>query len=133
MSGVAVIRHLCANNASLIASVPASRITAGVLPLGTDLPAISVLKVSSVQRKTVSMAASSYYWTERVQVTVMAKTYPAVNSIMALVRAACPVSHGTVNGFNVQSVLIDSEGPDFYDPDAVIYSQSLDFLVSYLR
>lgn len=147
MSGVAVIRYLLANDPDLITAVTAARIKAGVLPLSTVLPGISIRKISSVQRKTLSMANTQYYWTERVQVTVMAKAYPALNTLMQQVRQACPVSKNDyINTgpadwweyfnalfINVQSILIESESPDFYDPDSVIYSQSVDFMVSYIR
>lgn len=132
MSGVAVIRYKLANNANLLAQVPAARIIAGALPLNTALPAIAVTGISGVPMSIVSMATTGLIQTDRVQVTVYAKTYPTQRSILALVRAACANANGTVNGVTLDSILPAGEGPDFYDADAVIYEQSLDFIVRWV-
>lgn len=133
MSGVAVIRHLLASNATLIGQVPAAKIMAGPIPINTALPAISVAQVSGMQRNIVGMNAAKYMATDRVQVTVMAATYPLQKSILALIRAACPNTRGTVNGVDCDSILPDVEGPDFRDDTAAIFMQSLDFIVKFNR
>jgi len=133
MSGVAVVRFLLANNAALIAQVPAAKIMAGPIPMNTVLPAISVAQVSGVQRNMVGMNAVKYQVTDRVQVTVMASTYPLQKSILALIRAACPHTRGTINGINCDSILPDVEGPDFRDDTAAIYMQSQDYIVKFNR
>lgn len=131
MSAVTVIRTLLANNANLIAVVPATKIMAGAIPLNTDLPAIAVNEISGVERNTVAMNAATVLKTSRVQVTVQAKTYPQQKSILALVRKACPVSRGTVNGIAVDSILPDTVGPDLRDDEAGIFMQSHDFMVKF--
>lgn len=131
MSGVAVVRHLLANSASVIAQVPAARIFGGPVPLNTALPAIGVAKVSGTQFLTVAMDETPRLRTDRVQVTVHANTYPAKEAIVALVRAACANQHATVNGIAVDSILPEGEGPDFDDPGAHIYERSLDFMVRF--
>lgn len=133
MSGVAVIRHLLANNAALTAQVSASKIMAGPIPINTVLPAISVAQVSGVQRNMMGMNSAKYLVTDRVQVTVMAASYALQKSILALIRAACPNSRGTINGVDCDSVLPDTEGPDFRDDAAAIYMQSQDFIVKFSR
>lgn len=129
MSDVKAVRYLLANNATLIAQVPAARIMAGPLPQGTAVPAISVTHVSTVRRHAVAATAKEVC-TSRVQVTVLADTYPMQKSILTLVRAALPRSRGTVNGVNVEAILIDSEGPDFTD-DAGLFIGSHDFTVTF--
>jgi hypothetical protein len=131
MSGVAAIRYLLANSAVLIAVVPASKIMAGTIPLNTELPAIGVQEISVTDRNTVDMASASVMHTSRVQVSVLSKTYTTQKSILELVRKACPNTNGTLNGVVVDSILPDSAGPDIFDADAVIYSQSRDFIVKY--
>lgn len=133
MSGVAIVRYLLASNANLIAQVPAAKILGGAIPLGTALPAIAVTEVSGVPRLTVAMNETKRLITERVQVTVETKTYAAQKSILLLVLAALPLSRGTVNGFDCDSVLPDIESPDFFDADAVIYAQTVDFIVRFNR
>lgn len=127
--GVSSVRYLLANDSGLTAQVPAARIMAGALPQGIALPAVSVMMVSSTRPQHV--AGASGMVRERVQVTVIAGTYPSQKAVLALVRAALPRSRGTVNGCAVDSILPDVEGPDFSDPDAGLYIGSLDYVVTY--
>lgn len=129
MSGVTVIQYLLSHNAALIAVVPAAKIMGGELPLLTVLPAISVASVDDVPRIPVDASGTARFITERVQVTVLAKTYPSKMAILALVRKALPVSRGTVNNVNCDSVLPDSTGPDLDDAETQIYTKSRDYIV----
>ena len=131
MSAVAVLRHILAADATLIAQVPAARIMAGVIPINTTLPAISVTEISAVDRKTVAMNDGETLVTSRVQVTIMAKTYPLVKSILELARKACAHQTGTINSVAVKSILPESAGPDLQDVDAGIFMQSRDWLVQW--
>ena len=133
MSGVAVIRGLLAANSALVAVVPASKIMAGVIPLGTALPAISLAQISGMARQSISRTQAKRYCTDRVQVTVMAKTYGQQKQVLALVQAACPNTRGTVNAVACESVIDDAVGPDVFDAEANLYFQSQDYLVSYHR
>lgn len=129
MSGVAVIRYLLANSANLIAVVSAAKIIAGVVPLNTVLPAISVMEISGEERLTVAMSEASRLRTERVQVTVMASSYATQKSILALVRAALANTSGSINSVTVLDILPDIRGPDFFDADLIMYLQTQDFIV----
>lgn len=133
MSGVNVVRYLLAANATLIASVPSTKIMAGVLPLNTAMPAIGITQISASSRNIVAMNSSTKMVTERVQVTVMAESYPSKKAILNLVRAALPKTRGTVDSINVDSVIDDTEGPDLDDPATGIYTQSQDFIVRFNR
>ncbi len=133
MSGVAIVRYLLAHNSPLLAAVAADHIMAGALPLNTHLPAISVTEVSGMELKTVAMNEATKQITEHVQVSVLASAYPSVKSILALVRAALPLSRGTVNGVDCDSILHDMEGPDIYTDNPAIYFQSQDFVVRFNR
>mgnify|MGYP000858884447 CR=1 FL=1 len=128
MSDVKAVLYLLANNSTLNAQVPASRIFAGVIPQGTAAPAIAVTHVSTVRPQMVN--AASKLCVSRVQVTVMAASYATQKSVMALVRAALPRSRGSVNGVAVDSILPDIEGPDFTD-EAGLYMGSIDYRVTY--
>ena len=48
MNGVVAVRSLMTGNAALTAVVPESRITAGVLPQGSNLPAIALMSISGI-------------------------------------------------------------------------------------
>lgn len=129
MSGTAVVRYLLANNAPIIALVPAARIVYGELALNTVLPAIEVRQISGVPRNTLAMSETGTLHTDRVQVTCLAKTWAAKEALMALLLAACPNQRGTVNSVAVDSIIRDIEGPDLSDPATSIYAKSRDFMV----
>jgi len=120
----AVVRYILANNAGVLAQVGASKIKAGELPLNIVMPAISVQQFGGDQRKTVAMDSATEQWTETVDVAVHAKTYPSMKNILRLVQQALPLSRGTVNGFDVDSILASTTGADEYDSDTAIHSQS---------
>lgn len=133
MSGVAVVRSLLAGYSNLTAIVPASRIYAGVLPVNIQMPAISIEQISGQQMNNLAMSSDGYLVEERVQITVLAKSYPQVKTILGHVRLACPLSRGTVNTINCQGVIPDTEGPDIFDQVTRLYSQSQDYIVFYVR
>lgn len=133
MSGVGIVRTLLAANAGLTAVVAAAKIMAGELPLKTAVPAIGITRISGVPYRLLKMGTSGNLWTERVQVTVEAASYPQVQSILALVRAALPATRGTVGSFSCDSIAPDIEGPDMFDADTGIHSGSQDFIVRHVR
>jgi hypothetical protein len=133
MSGVIAIRSLLANNANLLVAVPATKIMASVIPLETVLPAIGISHISTTERNTVAMDSAKVMATERVQVTVQAKSYADQKSILELVRKACPNTHGTVNGIEVDSILPEIAGPDLRDDELLIFVQSRDFIVKFIE
>jgi hypothetical protein len=130
MSDVKAIRYLLANNAPLVAVVPVAKIKAGPIQQGTTLPAISVSHVSTMRRYAIASAPAEFC-TSRVQITVMAKSYPEQKSILTLIRAALPRTRGSVNGVIVDSLLKDIDGPDFREDEVEIYMQSLDYIITY--
>lgn len=133
MSGVAVILALLQDSAALTAKVPASRIQAGELPLKTQLPAISVTMISSVDRHVVKQdPGAGIFTTERVQVTVLAASYPKAAEVSRLVRCACQNTRGQIAGVKVDSILMELEGPDFFDDQITMVGRSRDFIVAWI-
>jgi len=130
MSGVSVIRALLVASSGLTDIVPATKIFAGVVPLKTAVPAISVGQVSGTENLTVKMATRPMR-VERVQVTVEAASYKQQKEVLELVREACVRGSGNVNGVTLDSILPDGEGPDFMDHDTKVYFQSRDFIVKW--
>lgn len=131
MSGVSVIRYTLANNAALIAVVPATKIMAGVLPLNIVFPAISIKQISGNTKKFIKQGSAQYV-TERIQVTVLATTYAQQRSILTLIKTALPSVRATVNSVVVDSISQDFTGPDLYNDDPVIFEQSVDYFVNYI-
>ena len=141
MSGVAVVRYLLANNAQVLAAIPAMRIKAGQLPQGTVLPAIVVDRVSDAPRLTVAMTEPRLM-TERVQVSWIynipevvspaSPGYPGSRAMDALILDALPNQRGTINGFVVDSILPAEAGPDLELEDGRMQQSSRDFIVKWI-
>ena len=132
MSGTAIIRYLLAHDAPLVAVVAADKIKPGLIPINTVLPAISIRQISGSELDVIRRGTNQLV-TDRVQVTAQAATYTEQKAILALIRAALPGTHGTVNGFTVDSITYESDGPDLEYENPVIYEQSLDYMVKFTR
>lgn len=129
MSAEKVTYNLLKNSAALIAVVPVARIYPSLIPLNTALPAIAYSFVSGVETTAIGLTTSLKR--DRVQVTIAAKSYPDVKSIMALVVSAMNNKQGTFNGVKVDSVIKDVVGPDLRDDEAGVFYQSIDFKIDY--
>lgn len=127
MSGVAIIYKLLA----AAQPIAAANIFSGFVPNGIK-PAICITQVSSLPRNTVSMNDRAFV-TDRVQVTVYAKSYAQAKTIIAACRTALPVSHKFVGNYECEAILPDTDGPDMYDEQTELHEQSVDFIVKYLR
>lgn len=79
------------------------------------------------------MSTDAWLVKQRVQVTVFAEEYETVKTVLDLVRSALPLSRGTVNSFNCQGVIPDTEGPDLYDQETETHMQSQDYMISFTR
>jgi hypothetical protein len=131
MSAEKVLNALLKADAALVALVGADNIFPGVIPQGTELPAVAYNHISTVERTTLAMNESKVVTTSRIEVAVQAKTYPSQKAVLAAVRAACKNRQGTIAGVYVHSVLRDTVGPDMRDDDAGIYMQTIDFKVTF--
>ncbi len=130
MNGVIAVRSLLVADTGLTSLVPVARIAAGMLPQGTDLPAISLMSVSGVDRN-IPAPGPKRRVTERVQVTVLARAYPEVKAILAAVRNAAADQMPAIDGLTDVTVHTDSAGPDFLDEETGIHMQTQDFRVSF--
>jgi hypothetical protein len=130
MDGVAVLRALLIADPAIAGLVPATRIAAGVLPQGTPLDALSIMRVSAGDRNIIKPGATRHV-TERVQVTALAGTYPRLRALIKAVKAAAADYVGAVGGLSGVTVHTDSAGPDFMDEQNSIYMSSQDFAVGY--
>jgi hypothetical protein len=130
MNGVIAVRILLVGDTGVTALVPPARIAAGMLPQGTDLPAISLMSVSSVDRN-IPAPGPKRRVTERVQVTVLAATYRQVKAVLAAVRRAAADQMPAIEGLFDVTVHTDSAGPDFLDEETGIHMQTQDLRVSF--
>jgi hypothetical protein len=129
MSAEKAINYLLRNHAPLVAKVPTTRMFAGLIPLGTTLPAIAYSFISGVRTKNIDMGDQIVR--SRIQVTVQTSSYASQKEIIDLIIAACDAKRGAIGGVIVDSIMADLTGPDLRDDDAGIFMQSVDFIVKY--
>ena len=141
MSGVIVIRYLLKQSSAVTAVIPAANIMAGVLPLGTVLPGISLSQITSLPFNFIKTNEANKMHTDRVQVSVILKTeqgspqgkgWPGVKAALKLILAACPSQRGTVNGIAVDSIVPDIEIIHDEDPVDNTIEGSRDFIVKWI-
>ena len=130
MSAEKVINALL-NADVAIGALVAGRIYPGTVPLNAAMPVLAFNHISTVNKTMVSMAERDALMVSRIQVTAMAKSYPAVKALLAAVSKACDQKRGTIAGILVSSVIGDATGPDMRDDDATLYMQSADFKVTW--
>ncbi|MGE8143447.1 tail completion protein gp17 [Novosphingobium sp. NPDC080210] len=130
MNGVIAVRSLLVGDLRVTGLVPEARIAAGTLPQGTSLPAIALMRISSVDRNVPSPGPKRRV-TERVQVTVLARAYAEAKAIIAAIRAAAADQMPVIDGLSEVTVHTDSAGPDFLDDETGIHMQTQDFRVSF--
>lgn len=129
MDGVAAMVKLLLAASEVTSLVPADRIRAGALPLGTALPAISVMSVSTTDRNGLAKQAKRHV-AERIQVTIMGGDYPTAKAIKRQVRRAAAYARPAVAGIENVVVLLEGAGPDFVDDESGIHMQTQDFGVT---
>ena len=132
MSGVAIIRSILANNGNLVSAVTSDKIIAGVAPINTSLPVLTVTQISGIEYQLIKQVGVQLV-SDRVQVTVLATSYVQQKQLLELIRSALPTTRGTVNGFVVDSIVRQIDGPDLYSDDPVMYEQSIDYIVRFYR
>jgi hypothetical protein len=130
MYGVAVLRALLIADEAMTSAVPAERIIGGTLPVGTALDAISITRISVVDRNVPSPGAQRHV-TERVQISALAATYPRCKAVLRAAKKACADYIGDVADVTEVTVHTAGAGPDFMDEQASIHMGSQDFIVGY--
>ena len=132
VSGTAILRYLLTTDAELTHLVPEQNILVGIVPINWVLPAISVRKVDAAEYRTIDRIGPQLI-SERVQVTVLAPTHELQDQIFDLVRPPLRRVRGEINGFNTESIRSDIEYGDQYNEIPIIYMQSIDYIVRYIR
>lgn len=129
MSAEKAIYNILSTDVDLLAKVPSARIFPSLIPLGTTLPALAYMLVSSIEETSIGLTSNRLR--SRIQVTVAANTYPQVKEIAALVVGACNHKQGVFNGVQVDSVIVDVVGADFRDDEAGIHYSTIDFRIAH--
>ncbi|EPR09872.1 hypothetical protein M527_07020 [Sphingobium indicum IP26] len=129
---MAAVLQLLTTDDAVLALVAVDNIMAGVLPQGTQLPGIGVAPVSSVDLQFIPDEARRFT-SDRVQATVMARTFPELQAILKAVKSAGDGKRPIVAGIDGVSVRTDGQGPWFMDEAAAIHIQPQDFRVTYTQ
>lgn len=133
MSGPRVIVALLKADAALLALVPVTGIYAGEIPQSAPLPALAYASISEVERPTIAGTEALTLVDERMQITIAGKSYPAKKAVLDAVRLACNKRRGLVAGVRVQNVRHAGVGPDLDNTETAVFTQSIDFFVTYLQ
>lgn len=129
MTGAEIIGVLLLNHLPLLAAVPLERIKADALPDGVALPALLVTDISLVERLTLRRGEQVRV-TERIRVTVRAKTGDERRAVMKLVRSCCAHFTGNMQGATGIAVLADGRGPGLTGVGGS-FEQAQDFRVTF--
>lgn len=131
MSGAAVVRALLAAHAAVRELIPnETGIVAGVLPLNSPVPALSVHTIDESEIPTMARNLSRRTIVERVQVTALSRDYTEMKRLLKAAALGRGVHTGEVRGVRVLSVLPAGVGPEIPRDDG-IYEQSRDFMVTF--
>jgi uncharacterized membrane protein YczE len=134
MSGTAIVRALLGASPAVTALVPNARIIAGQVQQGTILPAISVRPVSGGEKASpIARNLSKKMIEERIQVTVLAKSFVEMEKVLKAASLGPGVHTGTVVGFRVNSIVPSYVGPYLGPAGDEIHEQSRDFMVTFVE
>ena len=130
MSAENIIHALLVAN-SAITAVVSDRIYPGELPQNTAMPALGVSHISTTERPTISAVSAFTLVQTRIEVTVLSKDYVTLKDLIKKVRAACNYQRGVIATYTVISVMQELIGPDMRDSDLTLFSQTIDFMVTW--
>ncbi|MBT2242684.1 hypothetical protein JQK15_03960 [Sphingobium sp. BHU LFT2] len=129
MEGSDIIGALMGEYQPLLDLVPVTQIKAGLLPDDSPLPAIVVSGISVVDRQPLKRLALVRR-TERVSVTVLARSHVERQAIIAAVRKCCAGRTGNVGDALNVAVITAGTGPDVNGPGGR-FERAQDFKVSF--
>lgn len=129
LEGSDIIGALLIKEPDLAAIAAADGIKAGRLPDATSLPALLVRVISSVDRQPLERD-NIVRRTDRVSVTVRARSHTERQQIIAAVRRCCAGKVGAIGGGNNVSILTAGMGPDVNGPGDS-FEKAQDFRVSW--
>ena len=129
MNAIAIMRALLLDH-DPVRGIVGDNVCAGEVDYD-QVPAIGLREIS--RREADTVARTSRMVIARVQVTVHTKSYGEQKDLLQAARLGPGAFTGIVAGVEVRSVLRDTVGPDLEDPEAGLFQQSRDFIVTYLE
>lgn len=116
---------------ALLSAVASGRVYPVIRPQAGALPAVVTTLIGSYPDGVIDQSAGPNLYRARVQADCFASTYSALKTLVDEVRAAVHLKSGTYAGFAVVSSVMDNVSVDDVDLDTGIYSQAVDFLITF--
>jgi hypothetical protein len=116
---------------ALLSGVAGGRVYPVIRPQAGTLPAVVTTLIGSYPDGVIDQSAGPNLYRARVQADCFASTYAALKTVVDEVRAAVHLKSGTYAGFVVVSSVMDNVSVDDVDLDTGIYSQAVDFLITF--
>lgn len=132
MGAEAVMRALLTADAGVTALVGSS-VYPTLIPPGLEPSRALVIDLLSNDpvRTIDGLNQAAAVFSADVQVSCIARTYSDVKALAAAVKTAAHLKRGTIAGASVVSSVLESEGPDEYDPENSVFLQSVRYAITY--
>lgn len=116
---------------ALLSGVASGRVYPVIRPQSGTLPAVVTTLLSIVPDGVLDQSAGPNLYRARVQADCYDSTYSGMKDLVDAVRAAAHLKSGYCAGYLVVSSVMDVVAGDDVDLDTGIYSQAVDFLITY--
>lgn len=115
-----------------VGAIVSTRIYPTVVPQDQPMPALVYQRISGVEPGQISADGAALVQS-RIQLTALAESFSACAELLDAAREAVLYRHGTIGGVQVVSIVRDIDGVDVFDPEAMVFSQSMDVIVTYIE
>lgn len=114
-----------------VTAIVGTRIYPVVLPEGIATPALVYTLISAVRSPKIDAFAATHLTRSRVQIDLLAKDWPTLNTLRDAVVAALQFQRGVIAATTVHSVLHGGEGLTSHDQELEIFHRPIDVIVTH--
>lgn len=115
-----------------VGAIVGTRIYPTVVPQDQPMPALVYQRVSAVEPGQIDGQGVALVQA-RIQMTALAESFATCAALLDAARQAVLYQHGSIGGVQVVSIIRDIDGVDTFDPEANLFSQSMDVIVTYIE
>jgi len=116
---------------ALLSGVASGRVYPVIRPQNGTLPAVVTTMISLVADGVLDQTAGPNLYRARVQADCYDDTFAGLKTLVDAVRAAVHLKSGTYAGKTVVASVMDVVAADDVDLDTGVYSQAVDFLITF--
>ena len=116
---------------ALLSGVAGGRVYPVIRPQAGTLPAVVTTLISLVADGVLDQTAGPNLYRARVQADCYDDTFAGLKALVDAVRAAVHLKSGTYAGKTVVASVMDAVAADDVDLDTGVYSQAVDFLITF--